>query len=156
VAKQVDGMGGEGVVMLNTLEDGMAFLTAGLIPQKGVVVQTFIDPLDRTDLRVLVIGNKVAGTMALTPAPGQFKANIHQEGRACFFDLPKSLNRMAVEAARACCLDIAGVDMMISPGGTVISEVNYSPGFKGMKQATGQNIAKMILDHAVTHLKDSV
>jgi len=150
VAKQVDGMGGDGVVMLNTREEADIFLGTCLIPQKGLVVQAFLDPRDRTDLRVLVIAGKVAGAMALTPVPGQFKANIHQQAKARPFDLPESLKGMAVSAARACRLDIAGVDMMVRPGhGAVISEVNYSPGFRGLEQATGLNIAGMILDHVV-------
>ncbi len=154
VAKQVDGMGGDGVVMLNTRKEAQVFLETGLIPRKGIVVQAFINPRNRTDLRVLIIGGRVAGVMALTPAPGQFKANIHQQAKARPFDLPESLNRMAVAAARACRLDIAGVDMMVCPDhGAVVSEVNYSPGFRGLEQATGMNIAGMILDHVVRSLR---
>ncbi len=54
---------------------------------------------------------------------------------------------MAVQAARECCLDIAGVDMILTQDqGPMILEVNYSPGFRGLETATGMNIAKIILD----------
>ena len=58
--------------------------------------------------------------------------------------------KMAVAAARACCLDVAGVDMLVTPGQRArIIEVNYSPGFRGLEEATGLNIAGKILDHVI-------
>ncbi|WDP92615.1 MAG: RimK family alpha-L-glutamate ligase [Desulfobacter sp.] len=151
VAKQVDGMGGEGVAKLETDEAALAYLDAHFTPRKGLVVQAFLPPKGRTDIRALVIGGRVAGAMALTPAPGQFKANVHQQGRARAMELAGELKQMAVSAARACCLEVAGVDMMVLPGREpVIGEVNYSPGFRGLESATGLNIAGMILDHALS------
>lgn len=150
VVKQVDGMGGDGVAVVGNADDANSFLGTRFVPRKGVVVQSFLDPLDRKDLRILVIGGRVAGTMALTPAPGQFRSNIHQQGRPAAFDLPAGLAELATRAARACRLEIAGVDMLVSAGNTArIIEVNYSPGFRGLEQATGLNIAGMILDHVL-------
>ncbi len=150
VAKQMDGMGGDGVVKLNDLSDARAYIQSNLNPAKGLLVQAFSDPEGRRDIRALVIGDGVAGAMVLTPAPGQFKANIHQEGKARAFDLPEHMAAMAVKAARACRLEIAGVDIMVDSKGDIrVVEVNYSPGFRGLEQATGFNVAGQILDHAV-------
>ncbi|HCY83929.1 MAG TPA: hypothetical protein DHV36_02210 [Desulfobacteraceae bacterium] len=150
VAKQVDGMGGDGVERLDSASAAEAYLEAHFVPVKGVVLQRYIPPDHRTDLRLLVVGDRVAGAMALTPKQGQFKANIHQQAQAhAFFPSPE-LERMAVAAARACSLDIAGVDMMISPDtGPQVIEVNYSPGFNGLEMATGKNIAAAILQHVL-------
>lgn len=150
VAKQVDGMGGDGVVMLSTRSEAQGFLENGLIPKKGLVVQVYLPPRGRTDIRALVMGGRVAGAMALTPAPGRFKANIHQQGKPFEISLSDQMKQMAVAAARACCLEVAGVDMMVLPDKrAVVSEVNYSPGFRGLEQVSGLNIAGMILAHAV-------
>ncbi len=143
VAKSVDGMGGEGVARIDTDDQGQAFLEAGLRPEKGLVVQEFFPPGDRTDLRILVMGNGVAGAMALTPAEDDFRSNVHQQGRAEAAALPRDLEKMALDAARACFLDIAGVDMIIGKDQLPrIIEVNYSPGFRGLEQATGKDIAR--------------
>lgn len=148
VAKQMDGMGGDGVVKLNDLPEARAYLQSSLNPAKGLLVQSFLDPKGRRDIRALVIGDGVAGAMVLTPAPGQFKANIHQEAQARAFDLPEDMAAMAIKASRACHLEIAGVDMMVDATGDVrVVEVNFSPGFRGLEQATGLNIAGKILDH---------
>jgi ribosomal protein S6--L-glutamate ligase len=150
VAKQVDGMGGEGVVKLHDRDEADALLARQFIPQKGLVIQAYIPSSGRRDIRMLVIGGQVAGAVTLTPRPGEFKSNLHQQGRPCAFTPDPALARMAVTAAKACALEIAGVDMMTDARGRVmVHEVNYSPGFRGMEAATGLNIAGDILDHAL-------
>lgn len=150
VAKQVDGMGGDGVAKLHDRHETEAYLDNRFNPGKGLVVQSYIPTRGRQDLRLLVIGGRVAGAMGLTPPPGGFKSNVHQQGQAQALTPDPELAGMAVKAARACGLEVAGVDMMIDARDrVVISEVNYSPGFRGLEQATGLNIAGDILAHAV-------
>ncbi len=157
VVKQVDGMGGDGVTLLNNPDEAQAYLKSYFSPRKGVLLQAFIKPEDRMDVRLLVIGDNVAGAMALTPAPGKFKANIHQQGKARPFVPTREQATMAVAAARACCLDVAGVDILVTAGhgakGAQVIEVNYSPGFRGLEEATGLNIAGSILDHVITRAR---
>ena len=150
IAKQVDGMGGDGVVKIETRIQAEKFLDTHLNPLKGMLVQQFITPDGRQDLRFLVIGGRLAGTMALEPSPGDFRANIHQNGRAIAIDPPKGLVDLALAAAKACCLEIAGVDMMVEKGGPLVVEVNYSPGFKGLEAATGKDISCQIIDYVTS------
>lgn len=150
VAKQVDGMGGDGVARLDTGAEADTYLADWFVARKGVVVQRYIPPESRTDLRLLVVGKAVAGAMALTPKPGMFKANVHQQARARAYRPRPDLARLAVSAARACRLEIAGVDMMLADDGDArVIEVNYSPGFRGLETATGHNIAAEILGHVL-------
>lgn len=149
VAKQVDGMGGDGVSRLADKNAAQAYLDDYFMPGKGVVVEPFIS--HEKNLRLLVVNGRVAAAMSLTPAPGQFKANIHQKGISAAFQPDKTIADMAVRSARACCLDIAGVDIMMTKDqGPVVIEVNYSPGFRGLEAATGKNIAKTILNCAIS------
>ncbi len=149
VAKQVDGMGGDGVERLGGKDAAMAYLKTHFIPGKGVVVEPFIH--HECALRLLVVNNKVAGAMALTPDPGQFKANIHQNARSAGFQPDEKIADMAIRSAQACCLDIAGVDILMAKDcGPVVIEVNYSPGFRGLEAATGKNIAKIMLECAIS------
>lgn len=150
VAKQVNGMGGDGVARIDSRKAAEDYLACLFDPVKGLLVQAYVAPQGRRDLRLMVVGDEVAGAMALTPAPGEFKANVHQAGTAAATDPGPELGRMAVAAARACGLEVAGVDMMVTAQGrTMIVEVNYSPGFRGLEGATGLNIAGRILAHAV-------
>jgi ribosomal protein S6--L-glutamate ligase len=150
IAKQPSGMGGDGVVKLDTRDQARAWVTSQLDPVKGLVVQRFFPPQGRVDARILVIGNRVAGAMKLVPAPDDFRTNIHQKALADAFEPPGPWAQMAVAAAKACCLDIAGIDLMVPKGdGPCVVEVNYSPGFRGLEAATGIDIAAKIIDHAV-------
>jgi ribosomal protein S6--L-glutamate ligase len=43
-------------------------------------------------------------------------------------------------------LNVAGVDLLRSARGPVIMEVNSSPGLEGIEQATGKNVAGLIIE----------
>jgi len=149
IAKQVDGMGGDGVVKLDTHVGAEKYLDLHLNPLKGLLVQEFIKPHGRQDFRMVVIGDHLAGAMALEPLPGDFRANIHQNGRAIAVDPSQELICLALRAAKACHLEIAGVDIIVEKGGQpLVIEVNYSPGFRGLEAATGKDIGQEIIDYA--------
>lgn len=148
IIKQVDGMGGEGVIKVNHAKEAVFFLENNLAERKGVLVQQFIPCENRIDIRVLVIGGKIAGAMKLEPRHDDFRANIHQKGRAQELDLSKDIRKLAIKSAKACDLEIAGVDLIIEQGRRpLVIEVNYSPGFRGLEAATGHDIAKQIIDY---------
>jgi ribosomal protein S6--L-glutamate ligase len=63
--------------------------------------------------------------------------------------LTEEYERAAIQATEVCGLKLAGVDILESPEGPLVIEVNSSPGFQGLEQATGQNIARMIAKFAV-------
>ena len=151
VVKQVDGMGGDGVIKVSSRLEAKAFLDRFLKAKKGLLVQQFIRLEERTDIRVMVIGDKIAGAMALVPDNQDFRTNIHQKGHARPVELTKGCASMALKAAKACDLQIAGIDLIVEKGcPPVIIEVNYSPGFKGLEAATGKDIAKQMIDHTMT------
>jgi len=57
---------------------------------------------------------------------------------------------IALKAADALGLEIAGVDLIVDADGKVrVIELNYSPGFSGLEAATGLDIAGRIIDYVV-------
>jgi ribosomal protein S6--L-glutamate ligase len=148
VLKQVDGMGGDGVIRVDGFEEAQLFLDRQLTSRKGVVAQEFIPPKGRRDIRLLVVGTRVVGAMELTPLNNDFRANIHQNGRAEAIEPQAPWAQMALDSAKACRLEIAGVDMIVERGGAPkIVEVNYSPGFRGLEAATELDIARKIIEY---------
>lgn len=153
VAKQVDGMGGDGVAKIETFSQAEIFIDTHLNSLKGMLVQQFIPTEGRQDLRMLVVGGRLAGAMALVPPPGDFRANIHQNSRASALDPPQHWVQLGLDSAAACSLDIAGVDMIVEKTGHPrVVEVNYSPGFKGLESAIDRDIAQQIIDHVIFRL----
>ncbi len=151
VIKQVDGMGGDGVIKADKEQDGIIFLDKHLKERRGVIVQQFFDPEKRVDVRLLVIGDKVAGAMLLKPRKDEFRANINQNARAGPTEPSEEQIKTALESTRACHLEIAGVDLIVQKDCTHrVIEVNYSPGFKGLEAVTGVDIAKQIIDYVTS------
>jgi len=151
VLKQIDGMGGTGVIKVNSEKDAVAFLEHHLSQRRGVLVQQFLSPEKRQDVRVLVVGGKVAGAMELKPEKMNFRANIHQQGKAEKFDLSEELESLALKAANVCDLEIAGIDLILKKGcDPVIIEVNFSPGFKGLESACSIDVAEKVIHYVVS------
>jgi len=150
VLKHPSGRQGEGIRLADTPEDGRRQLTELLDPRLGVMVQRFIPPEDRRDIRVLTVGRKMAGAMALRPAEGDFRANFHLTGRSRPVDVWPEMEDMATGAAAALDLEIAGVDLLVDSDQRLwIIEVNYAPGFRGLEAATGLDVAGIMVDYIV-------
>lgn len=148
VVKRVSGRQGSGVHLLET-ETGWAELARRFLQKrKGLLVQRFVPPAGREDIRIVVVGGRVAGAMQLKPRAGDFRANYHLSRSSNPLDPPPRWARLALEAVRVTGLEIGGVDLMVEPGGrALLVEVNYAPGFRGLERATGLDIAGRMVDH---------
>jgi len=150
VAKQVSSRQGADVMLLKTREDGERYIDKHLNARNGLIIQKFIPPQNRHEFRVLIIGDKIAGVMELTPKNGDFRGNYHISGTSRPAELTPLIKEMAIKSAAVTELEIAGIELIIdSKGKTVVIEINYSPGFKGMESATGLNIAGQMIDYIV-------
>ncbi|MBT8341635.1 MAG: RimK family alpha-L-glutamate ligase [Desulfatitalea sp.] len=132
--------GNDGVIP----EELMAELHLG----RGLLCQAYLPPEGRRDYRFLVIGGRVAAAMQQIPPPGEFRANIHLGAEARPVSLSPAIARLAQRAVEAVGLQIAGVDIMVCANQRIyINEVNYTPGFRGLEQATGLDIAGAVIDY---------
>ncbi|MFO7839176.1 MAG: RimK family alpha-L-glutamate ligase [Desulfosalsimonadaceae bacterium] len=154
VAKKPSGRQGDGVVLLSKARDAERTLSMNLPePGLGLLLQRFIAPEGRRDLRVLVMGGNVFAAMELEPPPGDFRSNFHVSGQSRAVVLSAGLEKIAVDSARAVGLDIAGVDVIVDAAGAPwVIEVNYSPGFRGLEAATGKDVAAAIVDFAFSYI----
>ena len=118
---------------------------------KSYLLQEFIDY--KFDLRVLVIGESVF-TMRRIPKEGEFRANFSLGGDVERFELDEDGKSLAVEAMTAVGMSVGGVDILIDKNDKkCILEVNHTAGFVGMEKATGQNIGKVYVEHAIANAK---
>ena len=67
------------------------------------------------------------------------------EGWRHFGYEPKEERKLAIAAAKAMGLDVAGVDLIRSAKGPFLLEVNSSPGLEGIEGATGKDVALEII-----------
>ena len=151
VAKQVSGRQGEGIILVKTSGDKKRVTRGHLDRRKGMLVQRYIPPAGRQDIRVLVVGGKAIGAMELRPKEGDFRANFHLSKESRFKELSPEQEKIALNATSAVGLEIAGVDLIVDKKGRIsVIEVNYSPGFNGLEAATGLDIAGRIVKYVAS------
>ena len=76
----------------------------------------------------------------------EIRSNLHRGGTAEEVGIPPKLEEVAVSAAKALGLEVAGVDLLPTKQGPVIAEVNGSPGLAGLEEATGRDLAAVVVD----------
>jgi ribosomal protein S6--L-glutamate ligase len=152
VIKLLEGTQGVGVVLAETKKAAKSVLQAFEGLKADVIVQEFIKEAKGADLRVIVVGGRVVAAMQRIGAPGEFRANVHQGGRAERVTLTQRERRTAVRAAKALGLPIAGVDLLRSERGPLVIEVNASPGLEGIETASQVDVAGAIIQWVEEHL----
>jgi ribosomal protein S6--L-glutamate ligase len=68
-------------------------------------------------------------------------------------ELTEEEKSIAIRAAEAVGLGVAGVDMLQSGRGPLVLEVNSSPGLEGIERATGVDVAGKIIQYIEKHVK---
>lgn len=146
VIKLLEGTQGIGVVLAETKQAAKSVIEAFMGLNVNIMVQEFIREAGGADIRCLVVGEKVVAAMKRQGAPGEFRSNLHRGGSAEVIKITSAERRTAIGAARAMGLNVAGVDILRSNHGPLVLEVNSSPGLGGIEQATGKDVAGMIVE----------
>lgn len=151
VVKLLEGSQGRGVILGETTKASESLIDAFRELQANFLVQEFIKDAQGSDIRCFVIGDKVVSSMMRTAKEGEFRSNIHRGGTGKAIKITPEERKVAIAAARAMKLNLAGVDIIRSSNGPRILEVNSSPGLEGIEGCTGQNIAKSIISYVQTN-----
>ncbi len=146
VIKLLEGTQGIGVVLADTDRSAKSVIEAFRGAKVNILVQEFIKEAGGTDIRALVIGGKVVAAMQRTGAEGEFRSNLHRGGNAQMIKISQEERSTAIRAAKSMGLNVCGVDMLRANHGSVVMEVNSSPGLEGVEKATGIDIAGKIIE----------
>ncbi|HET8738955.1 MAG TPA: 30S ribosomal protein S6--L-glutamate ligase [Acidimicrobiia bacterium] len=147
VVKLLEGTQGLGVVLAETKKAAESVIGAFRQLDANILVQQFIKEAGGSDIRAFVVGGKVVAAMKRHSAPGDFRSNLHRGGTAEVIKLTPAERSTAVRAAKAVGLSVAGVDLLQSDEGPMVLEVNSSPGLEGIEDASGVDIADLIVEY---------
>ncbi len=153
ILKLLRGTQGTGVIFAESRSSVESMLETIWSLGEDILLQRFIAESKGRDLRALVVDGRVQAAMRRIGAPGEFRSNIHRGGVGEAVKLDRAYERVALGAARAVGLRAAGVDMLETSAGPVVLEVNASPGFEGLEEATGVNAARVLVQAAVRRRK---
>ena len=155
IIKLARGTHGNGVVLAETKKAAKSVLQAFYLTNEdgtNILLQEFVKESAGTDIRVFVVGGRVVASMMRQSLDDDFRSNLHKGGQGTMVKLTEEERKMAIKAARAMSLNVAGVDMMRSERGPLILEVNASPGF-GIELVTGRNVAAPIIEYIEMNAK---
>lgn len=146
IVKLLEGTQGRGVVLAETRKAAESVINAIKSLRANLLVQEFIKEADGKDLRCFVIDGKIVASIERIAAPGEFRANIHQGGRARLVKVSPAEKKLAIQAAKTMGLRVAGVDIIRSSKGPLLLEINSSPGLEGIESATNIDVAGAMIE----------
>ena len=155
IIKLARGTHGNGVVLAETKRMAKSALQALYLHNEdgtNILLQEFIKESAGTDIRAFVVGGRVVASMKRQSLDDDFRSNLHKGGEGTSIKLTEEERKMAVRAARAMGLSVAGVDMMRSARGALVLEVNASPGF-GIEKITKRDVATPIIEYIEQNAK---
>lgn len=153
VIKLLEGTQGVGVVLAETRKAAQSVIQAFLGLKANIIVQEFIKESKGTDIRCIVLGDKVVASMMRKAPPDDFRSNLHRGGKAENIKVSAEERQTAIMAAKTLGLNFAGVDLLRSNRGPLIMEVNSSPGLEGIETITEKDIAEMVIAYLEKHAK---
>jgi len=145
VIKLLEGTQGIGVVLAETRKAAESVIQAFMGINNAILVQEYIKEAGGSDIRAFVVGGRVIAAMKRQAPAGEFRSNLHRGGTATLVRLTQEERETAVRSAKVMGLNVCGVDILRSERGPLVMEVNASPGLRGIEEATGRDIAGLII-----------
>ncbi len=153
IMKLPSGTQGKGVLYADSFASASSILDTLETLKQPFLIQEYVDT-GGVDIRAIVVGDKVVGCMKRIATNGEQRANIHAGGKGEPHQLDYYGKKIAVEAAKAVGAEICAVDLLDSPKGPLVIEVNLSPGIQGITQYTKIDIADYIAKYLHKRTKE--
>lgn len=147
IIKLLEGTQGLGVILAESNKAAKSVIEAFESLKTRVIIQEYIEEAGGADIRAFVVNGEIVGAMKRQGKEGEFRSNLHRGGEATLLKLSRAEKTMALNAAKAMGLAIAGVDMLQSKRGPMVLEVNSSPGLEGIETATKIDIAGKVIEY---------
>ncbi len=154
VVKQRRSRMGLGVIRCTTRDHLEAVLDSLWRLGDEIVVQRWIE-CGGQSLRLLVVDGQVVAAARLQAAPDDWRSNAARGGGATVHRPTDDEAMIAKAAAAAVRLGHCGVDLVSTERGPVVLEVNPTPGFLRLENATGADVAGALVRSTVRLARQS-
>lgn len=99
------------------------------------------------DIRTIVVGDEITAAIYRSSPTGSWRTNVALGATTTACPITSELEDAALKAAKAVGGGILAVDLMESPKGNVVHEINSTIEFRGAESGTGVDIASKILEY---------
>jgi ribosomal protein S6--L-glutamate ligase len=118
----------------------------------AVYVQRFEPPGGR-DIRAFVVGGRVVPAIYRVAKQGQWITSVYRGASTERVELPAEVQSLCVKAAAVIGLDYTGVDVIETPSGPSVLEVNGTPSWMGVDATWQRSMAEEIVNHVVRRVE---
>ena len=146
VVKPLFGAEGRGIMRVSDPE--LALRAFRTLERLGAVLylQAFVSG-PGFDIRVLLLDDQLVGSMKRIPKPGDFRANISQQGTGIAHVPTDRELGLACQAAKITGSLFAGVDLMYNADNEpLVIEVNAVPGWRGLQKTCNNNVPTRLFE----------
>jgi RimK family alpha-L-glutamate ligase len=144
VVKPLFGAMGNGIVRIEDRDLAHRVFRALALEKAVYYLQRTVAPPGRRDLRVLVVGGEIAG--AMERVTDSWRANVAQGGRPRAAALGADERQLALRAAAALDVHVAGVDLLVgADGDATVVEVNGIPGWQALQSVVDEDLAARVV-----------
>jgi ribosomal protein S6--L-glutamate ligase len=152
VYKPISGSLGFGAMKFKDAD--MAFNAYKILEALGLplYLQQYLENVKR-DIRAFVIGERVVASISRVASKGNWRANIALGSKPKLVKPSKQSEEMALKASEALGVIYAGVDILETIDGPVLLEVNGSPSWQGVRNASDIEIAELLVKHVLGLIK---
>lgn len=152
VVKPIVGSRGFGSVLMDHPEVSFRILKTLASMRHPLYVQEYI-PKPLRDIRSFVVNGQVIASMYRYAPQGEWRTNIAQGGRGKPCTLTEECREVVVKVTEAMELWYAGVDLIETPQGPVVIEVNGSPDWVELAEVTKVSPAPFIVDCLINKIR---
>lgn len=153
IIKTIKGSSGNGVMLLESRKSAISTIEAFFSQSVSILIQEYIEESEGKDIRVIIVGGRVIASIQRVAVEGEFRSNIYQGGEAKRIRITAEEKRLAINSAKSMNLSaLAGVDIIQSSRGPLVSEVNACPNLMGIEAATSLNVAGTVIEYLETGL----
>ncbi|KAG9482370.1 hypothetical protein GDO78_011191 [Eleutherodactylus coqui] len=115
--------------------------------------QKYVKESHGKDIRVVIVGGRVVGSMLRCSTDGRMQSNCSLGGVGSTFPLSEQGKLLAMQVSNILGMDICGIDLLLKDNGSfVVCEANANVGFTEFDQACKLDLAGIIADYAISLL----
>jgi len=146
--KVAQGYKGDGVVLAETESDAESIIEAFKEVNANLLIQRFVKEAGGRDVRVLVVDGKAVAAVESNSLKDESGANLLRGNATRQTKLTAQERKLAVKAAKALGLKVAGIDMIRANEGPLLLDIHASPNLRHVESASGKDLAGLLI-HAV-------
>nr|XP_021540106.1 N-acetylaspartylglutamate synthase A [Neomonachus schauinslandi] len=115
--------------------------------------QKYVKESHGKDIRVVVVGGRVIGSMLRCSTDGRMQSNCSLGGVGVMCPLTEQGKQLAIQVSNILGMDFCGIDLLIMDDGSfVVCEANANVGFLAFDQACNLDVGGIIADYTMSLL----